>query len=138
MKPFDYYSNNPVKYPTFQERDDYKTQLKKEIDDTPLTTADRFTALGQLSAKVAAHFDSQVQKANAEESRLRDEFFADARVELGYADILTEKGMRVVESWAWERGHAGGYSDIYSSLCNLSDFVSQIKGELRVAPFSRI
>lgn len=66
------------------------------------------------------------QAYHDDNARLRDEFFADARKELGYGDLLTDEGCQHLESQAWSDGHSGGYGDIFCALCDLCGLVEML------------
>jgi hypothetical protein len=56
-----------------------------------------------------------------EESMLCDEFKADLFKELGIED--NPKAEKLFAQ-AWSRGHANGYSEIYTEACELVDLIS--------------
>jgi hypothetical protein len=123
MKPFDYYSTNTVPYPSLQE---YKRKRREEIDNTPMTTAEREQAKNKLHVEAKDWFVAASAPYNEERRRLDAEFWADCLAELGYDKFLNNEGCGVLEAEAWERGHAWGYSEVFNCLCGLVDFVTRI------------
>lgn len=127
MKDFDYYKTNPHKYPN---RFEYKKKLIDEIDNTPLTKDQRKAELDKVDERTREWFKEAVMPHNAEASRLESEFWQDCRAELEYSSYLDETGMGIIEHWAYEDGHAYGFSQVFSELEKLDEFLTKIKGHI--------
>jgi len=123
MKKFEYY-NEPtgVEHFGYQYEKDYTQKRKDEINNTPMTTADRDKALKELKTEVREHMQEKNKPYNTAGRALVEEFWADAREELGYDGFLTPEGVSKLESKAYEDGHAYGFSDVFSKLDDYTDF----------------
>lgn len=128
MKHFDYYSTISTPWPNQIER---ARERRKEIDDTPMTQAQRVNAHSLVITEVREWFKEAVKPYNQEKARLNAEFWADCREELGYDEFLTDWGVRLVEAEAYERGHSYGYAEIFSALIILVQFVETLKGQFK-------
>lgn len=126
MKPWSHYKVVGVKYP---DQYAYQQQLIDEINNTPMTAAQRKAALAEVDSHVCKWFDEAVRPWNAERQRLEDEFWADARAELVYDKLLTDRGVATLEYLAYQRGRASGYAAVYEVLQGLAELVENLCGE---------
>lgn len=128
MREFNYYRTNKYEY-----HDPYtiKRRLKKELDEKPLTVEDRKKQESELQSIATAESRKLNQPYYAEQRRLDDEFWADAREEIGYCGYLDEKGVQILEHRAYEDGHSYGYPEIYSKLVDLEQFIDEIRQHIR-------
>lgn len=55
-----------------------------------------------------------------------EEFWKDAREELGYDKFLNADGVSCLESKAYEEGHSAGFSEVFLCLGDLTEFARQI------------
>lgn len=113
---FSKYKNN-ITYPS---RIEYRKRLISEINDTPLTVADREAKMNMVNGLVNAWWSEAARPYNEEEARLLTLFWADCRADLGYDAFLNATGVAAVENKAWADGHANGLSSVYERL---SDYV---------------
>lgn len=127
MKDFDYYKTNIHEYPN---RFEYRKKLIDEIDNTPLTKEQHKVELDKVDGKVRDWFKEAMKPHSAEASKLDREFWADCREELGYDKYLNETGVAMLERQAYEDGHAYGYSEVFSKLQDLEQFVDEIRRHL--------
>lgn len=95
MKPFSYYSTNPAPYPR------YKTNTPEGKEEC---------------AKARDAY-------RKEDARLKDEFFNDAREDLGYGSLYSENQCLLLESHAWDAGHAEGFQNVFWHLEDLDCFL---------------
>lgn len=119
---YDNYKPLPLPF-TSQDRLNLKVQLLKEIDETPLTKAERDAALKGINEKVATvakERNAAVIKRNREREQ---QFWIDARQELGYDQMLTKKGVEILEAWAYEEGHSYGLQDVYCYLIEVTEIL---------------
>ena len=124
MKDFDYYRTNKHEY-----HDTYfvKRNLKKELDQIPLTVEDRKKREVEISSIAIAEAKKLNQPYHVEQQRLQAEFWADAREDIGYDKYLNEEGVNILESAAYDRGHSGGYADTFSVLEKLADLYERLR-----------
>ena len=128
MKEFDYYSRNPEKY---HDSFTIKKQLIEQINNEPLTVAQREEKLNEVS-KEAIQIAKELNASYfLEASRLDMEFWDDARESLEYKTLLTSAGVQKLESRAYEEGHAYGYAEVYSKLQDLVGFLEDIRKEFK-------
>lgn len=125
MKDFDYYSDRNVKA-EYPDRRGYKKKLIEEIDNTPMTTDQRTAAMSKVEQRVREWFNEAVKPYYKERNRLAEEFWKDAREELGYDQYLNDDGVRALEAKAWEDGHSAGFSEVFCHLQELESFVEDI------------
>lgn len=76
-------------------------------------------------------------KYREEDQRLYELFFEDCRKELGYDKWMTPKGVAMLETEAWGRGHANGYSEVWSYLHDLDIFAKAIANDV-IAKFQQL
>ena len=127
MKEFDYYKTNPHEYPN---RFEYRKKLIDEIDNTPLTKDQRKAELDKVDERVREWFKEAVKPHSTEASRLESEFWQDCRDDLGYPSYLDEAGVGIIEHEAYEEGHAYGFSQVFSELEKLDEFLTKIKDHI--------
>lgn len=126
MKDWDYYSKPKAAYFSFEEEKAYKQKLTDEINESKMTAAERTKALAELKGKVRQYETEYNKPYKEEQAKLTDEFWADAREELGYESFLDEDGVTALESKAYEDGHSSGYSEVFCVLGNLVEFAEAI------------
>lgn len=117
MKDWSYYYT-PVrsKRLTHAERQIYRDSQTEPILDALMTERDRRAALDAVHKQVVAHFDEVERPYFDELKELREEFWRDARQELGYTRFLTEEAVKLVEFQAEELSEDADYENIYASL----------------------
>ena len=124
MKEFDYYSKNKEKY---HDSFTIKRQLTEQINNEPLTVAQREKKLESVSKEAIQIAKELNAPYFLEASRLDMEFWDDARESLEYKSLLTPAGVQKLESKAYEDGHAYGYAEVYSKLQDLVRFLEDIR-----------
>jgi Fic family protein len=129
MKPFDYYSKSKTPYPN---RQDYitsyvynkgevlwsgptweknKSDLKEEYPNAIIQEVlDKETYLEQM------------KKYGEEKQKLQEEFINDLFEEFGVGD--NAKRHKAFDL-AWEKGHASGYSEVYSEFYDLVELIKE-------------
>lgn len=128
MKDFDYYSKTDEKY---HDSFTIKKQLIEQINNEPLTVAQREERLKGVSKEVIQIAKELNAPYFLEKSRLDMEFWDDARESLEYKTLLTPAGVQKLESKAYEDGHAYGYSSVYERLQDLVGFLEDIRKEFK-------
>lgn len=126
MKDWKYYNKPSVEYYGFEYRKQYRDKLIEAIHNTPMTKADRDTALRKVNTEVRNHMLELNRPYNAAILELTQEFWADARYELGYDDFLDADGISALESLAYQKGYGSGFSSVFSELQDLSYFAEKI------------
>lgn len=129
MRDWPYYTAPTAKYHGYEK--ELAAQLRREIDETPMTAAQREKALKEMTSKVRERLRELNKPHQDEQSRLDAEFWRDAREELGYGKLVAEAGLGVIEGEAYERGHSSGYSEIYNCLLSLIDFVGRLAPHIK-------
>ena len=122
MKNFEYYQTSKVAYFSKEDQNRYKAELKAVIDNAPMTRAEYDSAIAKLDQDIKKMADEKRRQYREEAEKLRQEFFEDARKDLGYASILDGVGVTELERVAWEEGHSNGFGEIFSKLEDLVDF----------------
>lgn len=134
MKDWSYYDTSNVQYFGFDYKRDYRNELVRAINETPLTAADRAVAFGKVDSQVKSHMREVNQPFNEALKAREAEFWVDAQAELGYGEFLDKEGIAALHSQAYERGHSGGFQTIFAELEDLSCFAETIaKSALRKA-----
>lgn len=128
MKPFAYYRTVIAEYP---DRYKFKQKLVDDINNTPMTAAQREAALARVDAAVTEWFKEAIKPYQEESGRLEQEFWDDCREELGYGDMLTPAGLSALEYYAYEKGHAHGFSSVYDELTSVVNLMKRLRGEFR-------
>ena len=123
MKNFDYYSKPHATYPNLR---DIKAKLRELINETPMTADQRDVAMGNLCDEGREEFNKQAMPYNVELAKLDAEFWDDAREDIGYDDFLTDKGVLMIQSEAYDRGHSRGFSCVFGELSKLACFAENI------------
>lgn len=123
MKPFEFYSTIEAKYPDYN---GYKRELRKQIDESPMTAAERKAAIEEIPGKVHNWYAREVAPYNAEQAEKMLIFWQDCRKELGYDQFLSLAGCGVLESYAWEQGHSAGFSEVYNYLIDLAELAKTL------------
>lgn len=121
MKDWKYYSTPVFPYCGFKEEQEYREKIIAEINDVPMTASEREAALKEVTARVRKYRQEQNKPYKEAQAKLDQEFWQDARDELGYAEFLSAEGVSAIEAKAWEDGHISGYSEVYSHLADLVD-----------------
>ncbi len=127
MKDWDYYQTPVGIDPfTYNDRNRYRKQLLDEINDEPLSAFVRNSRIKDLPNKVTAYAQERNRPYHAAVAALKEEFWTDCREELGYQKRLGPKAVATLEQKAWDDGHDLGYSEIFSKLEELVDFVNEM------------
>jgi hypothetical protein len=133
VKNFDYYSESNIPYFGYEQQKAYGEVLKAKINNTPMTADARSLALSNLKRDCTVHASEQNKEYYLKSAELLNEFWADARQELGYAKFLNPELCQIVESKAWENGHSNGFQDVFSCLEELVDFAKQVAEQTQAA-----
>jgi hypothetical protein len=129
MKPWEYYKEpKNVAFFGFKEQKEFKDKLIAQINDQPLTANQRTSELATVNRRAADHFKEMNRPYNEAKTALTNEFWVDARAELGYQRFLTNEGVAFIELKAYEDGHSHGFSEIYSKLSDLVEFAEKVIG----------
>jgi hypothetical protein len=127
MKNWEHYKEpKGIVYFGYHEEKAYKENLIAEINNKPLTADQREKELDAVKQQVREHVREQNKPYNIAKGALDQEFWADAKSELGYESFLTTAGVEFLESKAYEDGHAYGFPDIFSKLSDLVEFAEKI------------
>jgi len=132
MKSWTYYRNPTyengclIPYFGYKETQLYKKERLKVIDDELMTAEGRTSATKNLAKEVRELVKDKNAGFNKKLKELEEEFWRDAREDLGYDSFLTEEGVKILEGKAWGEGHSSGYSEVYGCLQDLSEFVISI------------
>lgn len=126
MKDFDYYQNPDMPYFGYEERKQYEQNLRNQINETPMTAYERQEALDQSWKDTREYSNKQNAPYVKKQKDLEQEFWIDAREELGYDQFLSEKGCAILEQKGWEDGHSSGFSEIYGHLYDLTQFAREM------------
>ncbi len=127
MKDWDYYRVPNEEYCSYEQEQEILKQLIEEINNTPLTALEREKRLKDVKRIVREKVAEIEAPAKEKQAKLTEEFWQDARDDLGYSDWLTPEGQSKLESKAYEEGHSSGYLEVYYKLTELSDFLSDMK-----------
>jgi hypothetical protein len=115
---FDAYKNT-VMYPDYHA---YRAKLIEDIDNTPMTSQERLEARDRVAEITREWFNASVKPHNAREWAIQAEFWKDCQEDIGYNKFLSERQCQVLQGYAWERGHSGGYYEVYNCLLDLAEF----------------
>lgn len=127
MKNWEYYKEpKGIVYFGYHEEKAFREGLIAEINDKKLTADQRKKELDDVNKRVREHVIEQNKPYNIAKGALNQEFWADARAELGYESFLTTAGVEYLESKAYEDGHSSGHSEIFSKLGDLIEFAEKI------------
>jgi hypothetical protein len=128
MKDFSYYDSVPVgvEYYGGSYLQKVRNESAEAINKQLLTAADRERLLKELIPEINKQI-TELNKPYYAARRKRDaEFYADARESLGYDKFLNETGVALVQGHAYQRGHAGGYSEIYYELSEITELLEKL------------
>lgn len=131
MKKFEYYNSPKTPFFGFEESKRMRNKLIKEIDEKPMTKAERTEAIREVDNTVKKHAEKKNEFYREQCNVLEKEFWNDAREDLGYGKLFNEKGVKAIEHMAYERGHAYGFSSIYNELQEIVDFVKTVIENLK-------
>lgn len=106
---------NTMPYPSLS---DIKETIIAELDDVPMTKAQRIEAEQNAASTAKARHHELLAAFHAEERRLNDLFFSDAHDELAIA-YLPKPVLEKLDAMAWSRGHSAGYHEVYNAMCDL-------------------
>jgi len=119
MKDWDYYIETDVRFYGFKEESTLFSERLQAIDAAKLTGEERETAKRELQPTIRREFRELNAPHRAALRRKQDEFWADAREDLGYTETLSKEAVAAMESEAWEQGHSDGFSAVYVALQDL-------------------
>lgn len=123
MKDFDYYRVPNGHYWDYESKTAFRKAFIDEINSTPLTAAEREKKLKEVPSLVREK-DAEMNKPARDRQVILDaEFWADAREDCGY---YSDAVWKIICSEAYDQGHAYGYSEIYSKLVDITEFVDKI------------
>ena len=126
MKPWDQYKPKE-EYPNRNSVvSEYVVERMSALDDIPMTKSQRTKAEKDLEEEAKKYYQEQRQIYHNSLAAARQDFWNDARNDLGYDVFLDEEGMQIIEYKAWEDGHSYGYSEVFSRLKDLSDLVRRL------------
>lgn len=93
-----------------------------EIDNTPLTKAERDQSIKDLDKSIEGKHAAMRTAYRQEEQRLTNLFWDDAieDLNLGY---LPKALLHKLKDKAWEDGHSNGLQEVYLHLSDLSEIV---------------
>ena len=55
-----------------------------------------------------------------------NEFWQDAREELGYEKLYSTEGLNALENYAWQEGHSAGWSEVWGYLVDLVELAEKL------------
>jgi len=119
MKDWDYYTETDVRFYGFKEESTLFSERLQAIDAAKLTAEERETAKRELKPTIRREFRELNAPHRAALRRKQDEFWADAREDLGYTETLSKEAVAAMESEAWEQEHSDGFSEVYIALQDL-------------------
>lgn len=122
MKDFSEYINQD-EYPN---RRAYGIRLKEEIDNAKLTQPERLRRYSEAEVQTDNWYKGELKKYNHRQTQLTAMFWADCREDLEYDKFLNEKGCSALESYAYNRAHSDGYSEVYDALCDLISLAQDV------------
>lgn len=126
MKDFAYYSTVDAELPDARA---VRAAMVKEINDTPMTDAQRKEAMGEVAAMSRTVMAPAMEKyRTAQEAKMR-EFWQHCRDDLGYPSFLSKSACDAIESFAWDKGHSAGFGEVYGYLSELSELAKRIRWE---------
>jgi hypothetical protein len=102
-----------------------RAKLQKEIDETPMTAAERTAASKDLIRLATAIFDEEIKPYREEERRLQEAFWLQCREDHRYGHY-SQTIIDIIEYEAYSRGHSAGYPEMYNCLYDIVDFVRAI------------
>jgi hypothetical protein len=111
------------KYP---DRIKYKSEIIKKINNSPMTQVDRDKEIALVATKVGEWFKHAILPYNEQIAKIDSQFWADCRAAIGYDKDYTESQCLVIQGEAYERGHSGGYAEIYNCLENIVLFCDKL------------
>lgn len=130
MKNFDDYRVSNEAYWGWEAKKAFREALEAEINSTPLTAHEREEKLKEVP-KLVREKEAEMNKASRElQSKLDGEFWTDAREDLDSSRSYPDAVWSAICAEAYDRGHAYGYSEIYSKLVDITDFVDKIRPHL--------
>lgn len=130
MKDFSYYSTTattPAAYETFLAS--YNNTHMTALDEEELTRGEYGRRLAALAADIKELRRKYAEAYRDARAVLKQEFWQDARVALGYGD-LPSSVISALESEAWDRGHSHGYSEVFNELRSVVEFVRKVRADL--------
>ena len=127
MKDWDYYKNVGVDYPDLFAR---RGMMVREINEASMSANERREALKAVPQKVREQAKPELDAYAAAVAAKTAEFWHDCRADLGYSSwIRSSKAIAAIEAYAWQRGHANGYSEVYGCLSELVDLLQIVVSE---------
>lgn len=123
MKPWEEYQYNNDPYPSFQA---IKRELLDEIDNTPMTKAQREEAGKAAVQKARDRCEEILAPIRKAEKELQATFWKDCREDLGYDKLMSADAVKVFEAFAEEEGHSNGFESIHNWLDRLTDLFKAI------------
>lgn len=134
MKPYDYYARalNFTCYNPNVLSSDAAARIK-EINEKALTAADRVAAVAEIIDNNRVTINKANEPYYAELKRLRAEFWADMREELGYSKLLSETTVKSLENIADDYAHCDGsneFEGIYDTMKQIAEIVAMITADI--------
>lgn len=126
MKDFEYYTTVNAPLLRFEDCKAYERRLRREIDDAYLTAAERAAQTLAVKQRVHKYAESFNAEYRAEERRLVDEFWRDARAELGYQRFLDADGVQLLESRARALSSYRDFDTLFDHLQTLARFAESV------------
>lgn len=113
---------NKLPYPSLGDVSERVRKKQEQIDNAPMTKAERTSALDAERTAALADHRRALRSYEEEAERLVSLFWADAAEEIGYGSLPNE--MRsLIEGKAWEDGHSYGLQEVFLHLRPISEIV---------------
>ncbi len=81
----------------------------------------------EAHAKDMRDYRKGVQAYSQESAHLTEVFWKDLGRDLGW-NTSSEKALQALQSYAWDKGHYAGFSEVYAVATGLSDIADVISG----------
>lgn len=124
MRDWKYYETNTVPLPDKRAKE---REMRDEINNTRMTATERRDAMAKVHEQLKEWYQLAYQPYEAEQDRLKEEFWVDCRNELGYGSKLSFAGCRIMEETAWRDSHSNGFSEVYSTLDKYWDLFTSVR-----------
>ena len=124
MRDFDYYKTK-LPYPSEKIFDAEKQKKLRNIDNTALTKTQRDQRIEEVNQWVKESVLQLRKEYNIDEDRLQQEFYKDVEEELGMQS-LPDAAKKAIHYYAYEQGHAYGFSSIYEQYGDLIQCIKDV------------